>query len=188
MLLYCKKKQPHSNSEAKGCSKVLFPSIDVCLLAILFICLWYISWYWILFLLLYSAAPTQIRVTTVQYKHVHNKRSALFQKEKNLRAKQTRQEDWQGKSRLRTLISQVANWRTRLWSYSHKQQQCFVTEIGSDRLAFYIVYPEGHGTSMAEGRMKSQSPARHSEMLTLFVYQHKILFVQHKHTHYIYIL
>lgn len=55
-----------------------------------------------------SAAPTQTHVSVVQYKHVHNKISPLFQKAKNLRAKQTRQENWQGKRRLRTPISHGA--------------------------------------------------------------------------------
>lgn len=55
-----------------------------------------------------SAAPTQTHVSVVQYKHVHNKISPLFQKAKNLRAKQTRQENCQGKRRLRTPISHGA--------------------------------------------------------------------------------
>lgn len=53
-----------------------------------------------------SAVPTQMRVPAVQYKHVRNKTSA--QKAKNLRAKQTRQENWQGKRRLKTPISHCA--------------------------------------------------------------------------------
>lgn len=55
-----------------------------------------------------SSAPTQMHVPAVQYKHAHIKTSALFQKAMNLTAKQTRQENWQGKGKLRTPISHCA--------------------------------------------------------------------------------
>lgn len=49
-----------------------------------------------------------MHVPATQYKHVHYETSALFQKAKNFRAKQVRQENWQGKRKFRTSITHCA--------------------------------------------------------------------------------
>lgn len=49
-----------------------------------------------------------MHVPAVQFKYSHNKTSSLFQKAMNLRAKQTRRKNWQGKGNLRTPTSHWA--------------------------------------------------------------------------------
>jgi len=137
-----------------------------------------------------SAAPTQMHVPAVQYKRVHNKTPALFQKAKNLRAKQTRQENRQGKRRLRTPISHCA---------IEAQDHDLTLVNGSNVLSLRDTGIGSHFTQCTQRDMEHprQKGGLSPRLLhTIQRCQHSFFdclpaqntFVWHKHTHYIYIL